>query len=72
MHLTNTRSRSAPPSRTGARRIEAAGAIATVFDEERGPGNLAAAIRFSKAFAGQAEDLVRTMRAPDRLGTCTP
>lgn len=61
-----------PAYRTGNQLVEADGHISTYYDEPRGLTELDAAIGFCRQFEGAADDLIRTMLAPDRIETCTP
>jgi cytosine/adenosine deaminase-related metal-dependent hydrolase len=61
-----------PGYRTGNQMVDADGTITPYYDEPRGLAELEAAIRFCERFEGEAEGLIRTMLAPDRIETCTP
>lgn len=61
-----------PGYRTGNQVVESDGTVSTCYDEARGLEELTAAIRFCEQFEGEADGLIRTMLAPDRIETCTP
>jgi cytosine/adenosine deaminase-related metal-dependent hydrolase len=61
-----------PAYRTGNQMVDDDGTVSTYLDEPRGLAELDAAIRFCERFDGEADGLIRTMLAPDRIETCTP
>ncbi|MGV8938726.1 MAG: amidohydrolase family protein [Allorhizobium sp.] len=60
-----------PAYRTGGVILDDAGALQTVFDEERGLAGLRAAAGFAERVHGTAGGLISGMLAPDRVETST-
>lgn len=61
-----------PAYRSGHTCVDEAGVVSLTFDEEKGLGGLAEALRFCRDFEGRHDGLVRTMLSPDRIESCTP
>lgn len=61
-----------PAYRSGNSVVKNDGTVDYFFDEERGLKGLDEAVDFCGQVEGQANGLIRTMLAPDRVETCTP